>query len=89
MMVQMWELSQNDGSFAKCLVSAKMFNIYFYVYLMSICNAFGIENVFTFIDFSFIWIRNESENRVPPDLVRICQLGRVRYKAAIGILHFA
>ena len=37
MIVQMWELSQNDGPSAKCLVSAKMFNVDFYVYPMSIC----------------------------------------------------
>ena len=29
-------LSQNDGPSVKCLVSAKMFNVYFYVYPMSI-----------------------------------------------------
>ena len=45
----MWELSQNDGPSTKCLISAKMFNLYFYVYPMSISNVFGIENVFTFV----------------------------------------
>ena len=40
---------------------------------------FGIENVFTFvlIFFFLIWIGNESEDRVPPYLVRIRQSGRV------------
>ena len=33
-----------------------------------------------------IWIGNESEDRIPADLVRICQLGWVGYRAAIGIL---
>ena len=45
----MWELSQNDGPSAKCFVSVKMFNVYFYVYPMSILNAVDIENVFTFV----------------------------------------
>ena len=48
---------------------------------------FGIENVFTFVlNFFCIWIGNESEDHVPPDLVRIRQSGRVGYGAAIGIL---
>ena len=41
---------------------------------------FGIENVFTFVlNFFFfrIWIGNESEDRVSPDIVWICQSGRV------------
>ena len=88
MMVQMWELSQNDRPSAKCLVSGKMFNVYFYVYPMSIFNTFGIENVFTFVlNFFFcIWIGNESEYRVPANLVQIRQSGRVGYGAAIRIL---
>ena len=49
MMLQMWELSQNDGPSTKCFVSPKMFNLYIYIYPMSIRNAFGIENVFTFV----------------------------------------
>ena len=56
MIAQMWELSQNEGPFAKCLISAKMFNVYFYVFPMSIRNAFGIKNVFTFVlNFFFIF----------------------------------
>ena len=58
MMVKMWELSQNDGPSAKCLVSAKMLNVYFYIYPMSICNAFSIENVFTFeLNLFFIFFK--------------------------------
>ena len=58
----------------------KMFNVYFNVYLRKcthIC-----------IDFFFfgIWIGNESEDLVPPDLVRIRQSSRVGYEAAIGFL---
>ena len=57
MMVQMWELFQNDGPSTKYLVSTKMFNVYFYVYPMSNSNAFGIENVFTFVlNFFFFFI---------------------------------
>ena len=48
-------LPQNDGPSAKCLVSEKMFNAYFYVYLMSILNALGIENVFTFVLIFFLF----------------------------------
>ena len=49
---------------------------------------FGIENIFTFVlNFFFcIWIGNESEDRVSPDLVRICKLVQVVYRAAISIL---
>ena len=52
---------------------------------------FGIENVLTFVlkFFFCIWIGNESENRVPPDLVRIFQSSQVGYKAAIGFLHLS
>ena len=43
---------------------------------------FGIENIFTFVlNFFFffcIWIGNESEDRVPLDLVRIHQSGQVQ-----------
>ena len=56
MMVQIWELSQNDGPSAKCLVSAKYFNVYFYVYPMSISNMFGIRNVFAFVLNIFLYL---------------------------------
>ena len=36
--------------------------------------------------FFCIWTRNESEDVIPSDLVRICQLGRVGYSTTIGIL---
>ena len=49
---------------------------------------FGIENVFAFVlNFFFffcIWIRNESEDRVPTNLVQIRQSDQVRYRAAFG-----
>ena len=62
-----------------------MFNVYFYVYPMSIWNEFGIENVFTFVLIFFfcIWIGNESEDRISLDVVRIRQSGPVGYGATI------
>ena len=49
---------------------------------------FGIENVFTFaLIFFFIWIGNESEDCVSPDLVQIRQSSRVGYEVEIGFLH--
>ena len=51
---------------------------------------FGIENVFTFVlNFFCIWIGNESEDRVPPNLLRILQSGLVGNGPAIGILHLS
>ena len=49
---------------------------------------FGIENVFTFVlNFFFfcIWIGNESEDHVPPNLVRILQSGRVESGTRVAI----
>ena len=53
---------------------------------------FGIENIFTFVLIFFffcIWIGNESEDRIFPDLVLIRQSGRVGYGATIGFLHLS